>query len=253
MGSFRRFALVGAFAVAVPNAVAFAADMPVYEPPPPAVPYEVGSAWYLRGDLGYKWYADPSASFDYPGYGNMNSESLSDTGVAGVGFGYQFSDYFRTDFTLDYEWAGRFHGRLPCPGSCSGPYSDEYADIAAWSGLVNFYLDLPISGEGVGNITPYIGAGIGTSYLVSSNVDYLNPGGGTGSFDGAGNWNFAWAAMVGASYAVSRNWLIDLNYRYIDLGKAVSGKTLPQFNNKRIEYDDITAQELRIGFRYLLN
>ncbi|KAB2874861.1 MAG: porin family protein [Bauldia sp.] len=251
MGSLRKLALLGAFAVAVPNAVALAADMPVYEAPPPAVPYEVGSAWYLRGDLGYKWYATPDARFDLAGYGNMIDESLGNTGVVGFGFGYQFSDYFRTDLTVDYEWPGSFHGRLRCPGTCG--YSDEYADISAWSSLVNFYLDFPLNGEGVGGITPYIGAGIGASYLVTSDVNYINPDSSTGTWDGAGKWNFAWAAMVGASYAVSRNWLIDLNYRYIDLGKAVSGKTLPQFGNRRIEYDDITAQEIRLGFRYLLN
>ena len=250
MGSLRKIALLGAFAMALPNAAALAADMPVYEPVAP-VPYEVGSNWYLRGDLGYKWYGTPDAHFDVAGYGNMIDENLDDTGVAGLGFGYKFSDYFRSDLTVDYEWDAQFHGRLPCPGGCG--YSDEYADISAWTTLVNFYLDLPIGGEGLGAVTPYVGAGIGGAYLTTSNVNYVNPDGSTGTYKGAGNWNFAWAAMVGASYAVTNNWLIDLNYRYLDLGKAVSGKVGAPFGNKRIEYDDVTAHELRVGFRYLLN
>lgn len=252
MGSLKKVALFGAFAIVVASTAASAADMPaaVYEPVAP-VPYEVGSNWYLRGDLGYKWYGTPDAKFDYPGYGNMFDETLDNTGLVGLGFGYKFSDYFRSDLTVDYEWDSQFTGKLNCAGGCG--YSTEKADISAWTTLVNFYWDIPLNGEGVGAFTPYVGAGLGASYLTTSSVNYTNPDGSTGGWKGAGNWNFAWAATIGGSYQITRNWLLDINYRYLDLGKAVSGKTLSQFNNKRLEYDDITAQEVRVGFRWLLN
>jgi opacity protein-like surface antigen len=252
MGSLKKLALSGAVATLAPIGAALAADMPgaYYETP---APYEFASGWYLRGDIGYKWYATPNASFDVPGYGNMIGESLSNTGVGGIGFGYRFSDYVRSDFTLDYEWPGNFKGRLRCPSPCTGAsdpeYSTEYADISAWTGLINAYVDI---GE-YGGFTPYVGAGIGASYLTTSDVHYLNPNGSTGTWKGTGTWNFAWAVMAGASYAFSKNWLVDLSYRYVDLGDAKSGKTLPAFGNQHIKYDDISAQEVRIGFRYLLN
>jgi opacity protein-like surface antigen len=257
MGSLRGFGLIGAFAILLPSAQAVAADLPVvYEAPPP-VPYEMGSGWYLRGDLGYKWYSAPSAHFDVPGYGNMIGESLANTGMAGAGFGYRWNDYFRTDFTLDYEWPANFHGRLPCPSPCggsgSGLYSDEYAKISAWSGLVNAYFDFPIGGEGLSGFTPYIGAGIGASYLETSGVRFVNPNGSTGTWNGASKWNLAWAVTVGASYALSQNWLVDVNYRYLNLGDAASGPTSPVFGNQAIKYDNIDAHEVRVGFRYLIN
>ena len=63
---------------------------------PAPVPYEFGSGWYLRGDIGYKVYGSPNAHFDVAGYGNMIDTNLSDTGVAGVGFGYEWNEWFRT-------------------------------------------------------------------------------------------------------------------------------------------------------------
>ena len=50
-----------------------------------------------------------------------------------------------------------------------------------------------------------------------------------------------------------RNFLIDANYRFVDLGKAVSGPTSANFNNAPIHYDNIFANEFRIGVRYLIN
>lgn len=225
-------------------------DPEVYEE---VVPVEIGSGWYLRGDIGYKWYNDPDAHYDVSGYGDFIDESLSNTGIVGVGFGYKFNESFRTDVTLDYEWPGDFHGRLICPSGPCDPdtYSDEYAKIAAWTGLFNVYWDLgTIAGEGPGVLTPYIGAGIGASYLVTSNVNYVNPDSSTGSWDGAGKWNLAWALMAGVSYAVSKDWLFDLNYRYVHLGNAVSGSTT---DGVPIKYDNINASEIRFGVRYMIN
>ena len=258
MGSFRKFALIGAVGLIVPAASALAADMPqIYYETQAPTPYEVGSNWYLRGDLGYKWYTAPDASFNQPGYGSMKDESLSSTGIVGGGFGYQFNHSFRTDLTVDYEWPGSFKGKLRCPDPCTGKpgkeYSTEYADITAWSGLLNFYWDFDLSGEGIAPVIPYIGAGIGGASLTTSKVHFVNPNGTTGTYGGATELNFAWALMAGVSIPMGKNWLIDLNYRYVNLGDAQSGKTKPQFGDKRINYDNIAASEVRVGFRYLLN
>jgi len=255
MGSIRNWALaIGAFMLLIP-AAAIAADMPG---PPPApspgpfarAPFEFGSGWYLRGDIGYKFYNAPDAHFDVAGYGNMINESLTDTGVVGLGLGYKFNQWLRTDLTVDYEWPGHFHGNLNCPtlGCLPGPtYSDEYADISAWTGLVNAYVDLGTWG----GFTPYVGAGIGTSYLSTSNVHYVNPDASTGTWGGASKWNLAWALMAGVSYNISPKWLLDLNYRYVNLGDAISGPTT--FGGQPIHYDNISAQEIRLGFRYMIN
>jgi opacity protein-like surface antigen len=246
-------ALIGAFIFLMPSAGALAADMP--QPPPYSPPpVEIGSGWYLRGDIGYKIYSDPSAHWDEPLYGNMIDESLANTGLAGIGFGYKWNNYFRTDLTFDYEWPAGFHGRLPCPGACGTPptagrYSDEYADISAWTGLINGYIDL----GNYSGFTPYIGAGIGASYLTATNVHSLDPDGTTPTYDSGSAWNLSWALMAGASYDFGNNWLLDVNYRYANLGNAVSGIIPLLDGTQPVKYDNITAQEIRIGLRYMIN
>ncbi len=255
MLSIRGSALLGAMALLLPSAAAMAADLgAIYYEEPVATPYEIGSNWYLRGDIGYKWYGTPDASYNVNGYGDMIDESLAPTGLAGIGFGYRFNDSFRSDVTIDYEWESEFKGKLSCPNPCTGKpgkeYSKEYANIEAWSGLVNAYWDFGLGGEGIAGVIPYVGAGIGVSSLTTSKVSYTNPNGTTGTWKGATTTNLAWAVMAGVSVPITNNWLVDLNYRYMDLGDAQSGKTIPALGNKRIKYDDITASEVRVGFRY---
>ena len=47
--------------------------------------------------------------------------------------------------------------------------------------------------------------------------------------------------MAGASYAITPNTSIDLNYRYLNLGDAVSGY-IPAGGGGTINYDNISAQ-----------
>lgn len=246
MGSLRKSVLLGVVAALVPAVAATAADYPM---PPPVISYppvEIGSGWYLRGDVGYKIYQTPNARLDVAGYGAMIDESISDTGTVGIGFGYRWNDNWRTDFTLDHEWPGEFHGRLNCPSGCTDAYSEEYADISATSFLVNAYWDIAT----FGGLTPYLGAGIGVSYLKTSDVHFVNPAGSVpedGTVAGGSSWNLAWALMAGASYELSQRWLVDLNYRYLHLGNARSG---PALGSEPLKYDDIRAHEIRLGLRY---
>lgn len=225
-------------------ACAFAADLaeqPYVEPLPVAT-----GGWYLRGDIGYKFYNSPNIAFVTPTYTDpWNNTSLDNTWMLGAGVGYKFNDYFRADATVDYEFNAGAYGEGYC-GGCGGlGYSIETADISAWTMLLNGYIDL---GTYAG-ITPYVGAGIGTSYLETSNISYINPNGVTGTWNGAGQWNFAWALMAGASYAITPNTALDLSYRYLNLGDAVSGY-IPAGGGGTIQYNNVDANEIRLGLRY---
>ena len=63
MAKLSTYALAGALAFALAPVAGYAADLP--EPPllEPVAPVEFGSAWYLRGDIGYKNYRNPDVSF----------------------------------------------------------------------------------------------------------------------------------------------------------------------------------------------
>ncbi|WP_299816329.1 outer membrane protein [uncultured Roseibium sp.] len=248
---FKRLSLTG-FAVALSTA-GYAADLPapVIEHIP-QIPVAAGGL-YLRGDIGYKIYGDPSGSFNDPDIGDLRfeRESIDNAWMIGVGVGYQFNDYFRSDVTIDYETAASVKGYAVC-GSCSGGYSEEGTDIDIWTVMLNGYVDL-----GTWNrITPYVGAGIGASYVTTNNTYSINPGGsGRTDYDGKhSEWNFAWALMAGASYAVTDNWSLDAGYQYRDLGDAATVKLHDAGTGEtRVEWEDLTAHEIRLGVRYTFN
>lgn len=256
MAKLSTYALAGAIAFALAPVAGYAADLP--EPPllEPSAPVEFGSAWYLRGDVGYKKYQNPDVSFK--GY-KYKGEDLNDTAVIGGGVGYKFNSWLRADVTVDYEFKSKFHGDLvcyfnngPCPGNQThkAGYSQEEAKIDAITPLVNVYADL-----GTWNgITPYVGAGIGASYLKVTDYKYKNPNGSRGDQPGNGVWDFSWALMAGLGYHVTDNLIIDTGYRYLNLGDAKSGKATGFGKGaKRIKFDDLEAHEVRVGFRYLID
>lgn len=217
---------------------AHAADPPFNWPAAPEVQRarlpitELSSGWYLRGDVGYR--------FNRAGVPDslvtITSQSYGNTYVYGGGFGYKYQ-WFRTDATLDYGARAMYHGNTATvPAFYNGK-------VSAMTALANVYFDLGTWSL----VTPYVGAGIGTSYVnvtdyINVTVPVLIPQ--------AGRWNLSWAAMGGASFRFAPNWALDVGYRYLKLGDATSGDgTLP--NN--IRFRNLSAHDVRIGFRYLLD
>ncbi|HZP21293.1 MAG TPA: outer membrane protein [Bauldia sp.] len=258
MGSFSKWALLGAFALIVPNAqAALAADMP--ETPvialPPATPAPFGS-WYLRGDIGYKKWSTPQLTFynDNGSFIDYDNEALGNAWLVGIGFGKQISQWFRADFTLDYETPSTFTGTVFC-GTCTPTYTSEYARVSAWTLLANAYVDLPLFGEGPRGITPYVGAGIGVSRVTWA--DYTSTCGGcvttVSDYGTTSTWRFAWALTAGASFNITNRLLLDANYRFLSIAKgtAVAAVGSPSFGHS--DYKNLYAHEFRLGLRYLFN
>ena len=69
----------------------------------------------------------------------------------------------------------------------------------------------------------------------------------------AANWNFSWAAMGGVSYQFSPNLLLDVGYRYLKLGERSSGTVPPTYTTRVTYFRDMSAQEIRIGLRWMLD
>ena len=170
---------------------AVAADMPFPSQPAPVnQALEFGTGWYLRGDIGYSNMSVPVVVADF-------ANSLGRTGAVagGIGFGYQYNSWFRTDFTVDRAVFNnnRQASSVWCPysahpessqgsgGSTSvklggGQDLNETCTPVVQGGLTrtspmfNAYVDL---GNWWG-LTPYIGAGVGASLMQStSSVTYF--------------------------------------------------------------------------------
>lgn len=233
--------------------------VPCYVPPPPVVVDEF-SGWYLRGDIGMsnqsvKSLSNPAASVAMV----SSSYGFDAAPIIGLGVGYYFNDWLRFDLTGEYRGRANFHGR-EIYATTPSPSTDEYGGAKSeWLFLANAYVDLGTWN----NLTPFIGAGIGFSRNAIHNFqDSCHACGGgvanTGiSFaEDAAKWNFAWALHAGLSYKVSKNFAVELSYRYLDLGKATTGN-LVAFNGAQnlpgSTFDKLTSHDIRIGLRMNLD
>ena len=193
---FRATAVLAAF-MAVPAGQALAADYdpPIYvEEAPQHVPVEIGSGWYLRGDITYNA-GKPHYDFHHAGIKHRRFG-------AGAGVGYHFDDNFRADLTIsylgkdtaDYSWLG---------DTANGSYS-------AWSGLVSGYYDIAT----IAGFTPYVGAGVGLLYsrqkydIAAPSIPHF------ATLDDS-SYDFAYALMAGASYKMTDNVSLDLGYQFL--------------------------------------
>lgn len=167
---------------------------------------ELGTGWYLRGDLNTEFfqmptnYLEPMSQLAAGGFPVDGSNWF--TGVGGdLGVGYRFNNWFRVDLTGGVDPSFKrygppivFNGTSPMPAiwdqgagntACLTSINaagvsqytpcaaTPYASYTAQTYLLNGYLDLGTWW----NMTPYVGAGAGLANIqASSNVDfkYLN-------------------------------------------------------------------------------
>ncbi|MBR1841256.1 MAG: porin family protein [Alphaproteobacteria bacterium] len=82
--------------------------------------------------------------------------------------------------------------------------------------------------------TPYVGAGIGVSYLKADTGDYAKS-----------VYTLGWQVMGGITYDINSHWTLDLGYRYADLGR-VRGHFGEDYVTKFAARD----HEIMFGARY---
>lgn len=270
MKSLKTLSIAGAVAAAsvLP---ARAADLlppaPVIESVSDVGATELGTGWYLRGDVGYVDFGrakDADASPDNP---ILRDISFGKVAEFGGGFGYKFTNWFRADVTGDYHVASKFFDWSSGSYDQSGGqilkgFNIERGRLDGALLLANAYIDL---GTWYG-LTPYVGAGIGmaqrnfrefytqTTCLVGGCIS----GAGVGPLDPVyrsrrSQWDLAWALMGGVSASIGSGLSLDIGYRYVRLGDAQSGFDIGIDNPARTRLKDIDAHEVRLGVRYMID
>ena len=158
------------------------------------VPVELGTGWYIRGDLDFARENQPVLTADM---GNLARNVLKNNIGAGGGIGYQFNNFLRMDVTGEYrKQKTTLNGGtvIGCPYSIAGVSAPDPANpatlipvgvtglynqcaarqgasISHLVGMVNGYADL----GHWWNFTPYVGAGVGLSYTrANGTVSYYN-------------------------------------------------------------------------------
>ncbi|MBL4756865.1 MAG: porin family protein [Rhizobiales bacterium] len=231
------FLLVAALVMLPTITTTEAADPPIYEPPTyvPEEPCCDGGKWYIRGDVGFGVHGTPDVM---QGPALAFREDWASTYSIGVGIGRRLGRHGRVDVTVDH----RFESNITeiDTGNFTGSVG-----LSSTVFLLNAYFDLT---EYYG-FTPYIGAGIGVAYHDLGKI--TKNGGPVSVIEGATSWSTAAALMAGVSYEINAGLMLDAGYRYLYLGRAVSG-TLTDIgvNTFVTEYNDLVAHEFRVGLRY---
>jgi len=265
MGSLKSAVLAGSTAfVMVPGA--FAADLPpVPMLPPVQAPVEEFSGWYLRGDIGVgiiqniKWADADSAAVG----GFFVQQANADTTFVDFGAGYQINNWLRFDAIAELRGATEFKGTdtlfnpfvfNPNGGFGSQQFNFFETKVSSLVFMANGYVDLGTWWC----LTPFIGAGVGAAGnkitgLTDMGAFSSGATGGFGFADEATKWNLAWALHAGLAWNVTPNLKLELAYRFMHLGDAISG-TLHcgnGCNSSPVEIKDIQSNDFKLGMRWL--
>ena len=214
-------ALLAGFCIASQS---FAADLDMisYEPGAPAQqPVEVGSGWYLRGDIGYNISSKARLQAETPFGSASESFDLDKNVVPSIGIGYQFTDNLRGDVTFGYSKQG---------------FDDLDVDVRSWDIMANAYVDL----GNYSGFTPYLGAGLGFANVrYSINTAY-------GDYKMDDDYRLAWALMAGVGIDVASNVKLDVGYRY----GVIEGADIASAAGITLSDKDIQSHQLRAGVRF---
>jgi len=257
MQSLRNLALAGAAALVLAPAAARGADLPV--PPPPLMPIQEYSAWYLRGDIGITNQRVHKLDSPAPGFDTttMLVQGFDSSGLFGAGVGYQYNNWLRFDVTGEWRAGAHFSAldNYPCGGCTSGFGTDRFEGTKSeWLFLANVYFDLGTWHS----VTPFVGAGIGFDRLTIGNFTDTNvtvPGSAIGFSPDNSKWNFAWALHAGLAYQVTPNFTVELAYRYVDLGNGATQDLIGfDFSNATfnpILFKHVTSNDVKLGVRWM--
>lgn len=141
-----------------------------------------------------------------------------------LGVGYRVLPALRAEALLTYRPGLAFSGRanfLATPGP--QPVS---ADLATLSAMAVGYVDLPGLGlPPLGPVEPYLGGGIGVAGHRIGRVAFAFPGLGadaTTVIRGGESTRLAWMLTAGGATRLTDRLVLDLAYRYSDLGEVAT-------------------------------
>ncbi|WP_419908811.1 outer membrane protein [Hoeflea sp.] len=185
------------------------------------------SGVYVKGQVGYVWPAIRGATYAVAGgTGIFATHDVDNTWTAGVGAGYQINRYLRTELMFDYIFDSDFTGSTfgGCGVLPAGPcVSTDLATWNAYSLIASVYVDLDFWGHGSawGHFVPYVGGGIGGSYvnwsdLQNTSCEVADPTNcdPTIYHEGHGSWRFAWEVGAGGSYYFRCDFAAEAGYKY---------------------------------------
>lgn len=208
---------------------------------------------YFRVEAGAALHQNVTFTDTNPGAANCDlcgaqfPSSIADSFLIGGALGYRIGPNIRTDLSVDYLGSANVSGH-----STAAVPSTGSAKLDSLVGLLNGYIDLPISI--FGPVRPYIDAGVGIAQNMLGQTTGISGAVGPFTLAGASRTNFAWAVGAGAGYSLTQHLMLDVSYRFLDVGQIWSDSTL-SFAGMSMEVTPSKTEaagvhELTIGLRY---
>ncbi len=215
------------------------------------------SGIYLRGDVGVALGTSSAEADTTPMAANasLGNDMIGGTPNADVmfdvGAGYRFAPFLRFEATIGYIPSMTFNGTFS-----SDPTITARSNISALVGLANAYFDIAgLTGPLPGRIQPFILGGVGFATVTNGAEDDYSSGMYVNTFSGATVTNLAWTAGAGIGVPLSTRLMLDVTYRYLDLGERRVGPWLTSFGTETMLTEDkanLQVNTIMIGLRYAL-
>lgn len=215
---------------------------------------------YVKLDSGWSFGQNPKFKDDDPvspecfilttgSPGNCGGalDKIGSSFIAGVGVGYRFPGGIRADLTYGNRSGYKLKGR-----DAAG--TDFDPQVTANSIMANGYYDLPVA---IGNrVKPFVGGGIGRSRNEMDPITWRDPSF-TGQLPGGKTNQTAWQLTLGANVTLTDGWVLEIGYRYMDLGRIkkdagpdVSGTSINGTGQSGPATGKLRANELLLSLRY---
>lgn len=224
-------------------------------PPPPQIVVEEFGGWYIRGDIGMTNQGVTELfNANYPSTANLivRDKNFESGMFWGLGVGYKWNSWMRFDVTGEYRGETGFHGLDTWDDAGTARFNNYTGKKSEWLFLFNAYADLGTWG----NVTPFIGAGIGFARIGIHSMRDIGTDGTNVTLayaDSGYSWNIAYALHAGLAYEVTKNLSIEFAYRYTYLGDGISG-TLIAYDGSGttppMQFRGIDSHDLKLGIRY---
>lgn len=217
--------------------LACAADLPFKAPIQPQPLAYNWAGWYVGGNVGYGWgsksdpglsFVDPGAGVGFAGYfaagGNVTPD-LKPSGVIGggqIGFNWMMNPNWVAGLVTDFQGSGMKASatNTVSPGGFF-PSSQFNSEDINWFGTLRAKL-----GYAQNNWLIYGTGGLAYGQVATSG-SFNIPAGPYFATGSNTSTDVGWAAGAGLNYGLTTNWIVGVEYLYVDLGRSSYTETQP--------------------------
>ncbi|NRA73639.1 MAG: porin family protein [Rickettsiales bacterium] len=146
----------------------------------------------------------------FKGEGGYDKGSPKEVSSYNIGIGYKFTNAIKTDVNLLFNVA-----EYKSTTDIGYAIVNIKQRIRMISSFINGYYDVALSKY----IIPYLTAGVGVGKNKAGDLKwFIKDFGFEESFKGRTVTNLIWNVGIGIKYSLSKDFVLDLGYRYMDLG-----------------------------------